>query len=297
MWCQNQNNWRDQVPRGGERSRNAGSYYNPKGSNRGGQTRQRGRGRSTFKQTRATFTRGRGRGRNNEYRNIKYTKQQIRPDIMDSTNNAIDTNLMYVIGRNEYGEFGLKHKQKVEHLTNIATVNINTVVCGHQYNIYSDGYNNFWAAGDNYSGQCGINDSTRNLKTLAPITYFKKNNIKISKVFVGVCTLWISDKDQLYVNGSNLKYQLGINNKCEIVKPTLVNNIPNMKCIVYGASAQTYSIILCSINVHMIIQYYLRIYLTKLMSYDVSNLMELFYGNPNTVYSTGYSQYGGNGQG
>ena len=61
---------------------------------------------------------------------------------------------MYVIGRNENGEFGLNHKDIVKKLTKHKNYKIKNIICGNNYNIYIDINDNFWAAGKNEWGSC-----------------------------------------------------------------------------------------------------------------------------------------------
>ena len=57
---------------------------------------------------------------------------------------------------------------------------------GNEYSIYADdNYDNLWSAGYNGEGSCGVGKKTRaSLTKLTPITYFKKNGIKIERVYV-----------------------------------------------------------------------------------------------------------------
>lgn len=209
---------------------------------------------------------------------------------------------MYVVGLNEKNEFGLDNNDNVvsqltHHNGSYLTMIIKNIFCGFNYNIYGDGNNNYWSAGYNYYGSCGVGKKDKIITKLTAITIFKKNKIKIKKICVsvaGYCTLWISDKNQLYVNGANDCNQLGIGNKHDQYQPILV---PNLGQVIDAASAYNYSLVLCSINTNMIIIYWSRINLIKIMPNDVVNSIKIFYGNTNKVYSTSYSKYGGNGHG
>ena len=75
--------------------------------------------------------------------------------------------------------------------------------------------------------------------------------------------------------------------------PTLIDELYDVIDVV---SASTYSIALCSLNIDMIILFWLRTNgkINHILT-DINKLIKLFYGNTNKVYSTLLSEHGGNG--
>ena len=211
---------------------------------------------------------------------------------------------MYVIGQNESGELGLGNTEAVFKLIEHSKHGIKNIICGYQYKIYIDYNNNYWSAGYNSYGTCSINKKDDTITKLEPITYFNKNKIKIKKIcasIAGFCTFWITNDNKLYGNGSNKNNQLGIDNKYKyIFEPILIPFFTNL-IIIDAVSADDYSLVLCSIkiNINMIIKYWSKLNINNIIIIpnDIINLIKIFYGNTNYVYSTPYSIYGGDGHG
>ena len=113
----------------------------------------------------------------------------------------------------------------------------------------------------------------------------------------GLATFWITYENRLYGNGFNNKGQLGIDKKyCHYI-PIL---IPNLYNVIDVVSAKCYSLALCSnktMNTYIIIIYLLRINnINKIIPNDIINLIKKFCLTIQ-VYSTSFSEYGGNGHG
>ena len=166
------------------------------------------------------------------------------------------TTSVQVIGYSEYKEFGNKLCDNVSELQdceiNKISTQIDQVISGNEFSIYltNDNDQNIWTAGKNTHGQCATNNFSCIKDTgFHKLQFFQNNNIKIRKI----CTnphsnsiFWITEANQVYANGANDKYQLGvspntdIDNKC---KPVLITRLKNVIDI---QPAATYSIALCS---------------------------------------------------
>ena len=208
---------------------------------------------------------------------------------------------MYVIGTN-HGEFGLNHCNEVHQLTKHNTkYEIKNIIRGYCNNIFIDSNDNFWACGHNEYGSCGIG-TRESIQKLTQINYFKKNKIKIKNVYASISgfgTFWISDKNRLYANGKNNSGELGIkiNNKYNNqYEPKLVKDLYN---VIDAVSSSQYSLAICSISnkkIIIIIKYWLRINIIKIIPNDIINLIKTF-SITHQVYSTLFGINCGNGHG
>eukprot|EP01083_Nonionella_stella_P167094 560742_1 len=90
------------------------------------------------------------------------------------------------IGKNECGVFGIGNNdaQKWMKCGWSETIEIRNIYASMDYTVVEDMNGNYYSAGYNRHGACTVNDKSRKVLTMTPITYFKQNNIKISQVFV-----------------------------------------------------------------------------------------------------------------
>eukprot|EP01083_Nonionella_stella_P139073 423454_1 len=145
--------------------------------------------------------------------------------------------LVHIVGRNTFGEFGIGHKRCVRKSIPLNAVsNIRDIKCGYGYNIYIDTSNNYFVAGNNQHGECGVHKVTKKKKVTKKrkpaskkkgrknqngkcivnpqhFQYFSNQQIEIKQVFAtlgGCVTFWITKSNKIYANGWNNKYQIGI---------------------------------------------------------------------------------------
>ena len=116
---------------------------------------------------------------------------------------------LYFIGYARNGEFGLGHKHSSNEFILCPNKSITKVYPGNEFIFYTDdNFDNIWCAGNNRYGQCGIsNDKEEYITKCIPITYFKKNNIKIQNIFTnptGNCAFGKSDSGVIYGCGGDM---------------------------------------------------------------------------------------------
>eukprot|EP01084_Bolivina_argentea_P195326 335113_1 len=161
------------------------------------------------------------------------------------------TSNLYVIGRNDNGQLGLNHTKDIKSLIqHTVDINIDEVHTGNQHTIFitsdHDADHQYYASGNNEHGQCPINDCSEIINYFAPVEYFSTLNIKINKIFCSTnsnSVFWCGVKDDIYANGKNDKYQLGMeeeeledsdNEETNKSKPDRVIALRNIKDIKSG---------------------------------------------------------------
>ena len=202
----------------------------------------------------------------------------------------ISSPVVYFIGYNSSGEFGLNHAQDWPKLTRSPHKNISKVFSSQNYTIYSNhNFKQIFAAGSNSLGECGIGIPDEQIITLTPITYFNANNINITKICTNVsgnCTYFISDKCDLYGCGSNEKGSFfGIYNDGDDdnqYEPKLINGLTN---VIDAYGSYNCSIVLCSTDnakISIILKNWSRLYA---IPHDIITVL-LSYTKINAVFST-----------
>ena len=73
---------------------------------------------------------------------------------------------MYVIGDNDNGELGMNNEYCIKQLTKHKKHGIKNIICGYNFNIFIDDNNNYWSAGNNKYGSCGIGKKDKIIKKL-----------------------------------------------------------------------------------------------------------------------------------
>eukprot|EP01084_Bolivina_argentea_P016205 30344_1 len=223
---------------------------------------------------------------------------------------------IYVIGRNTSGELGLNHTNEVRELSVIHNNKhkISHIHCGSHYSIYCNYKSHqFYAAGGNHHGTCGfenkLNDididamtqryERKQIKQLTPIKYFANNNIYIKQIFTHVesqITWWLTNNNQLYGNGYNLRGKLlGLEQyKEEQYEPILIDYIHNPIQVISvsdtGYSSGGFSLALCNTDA-IVVDIWLHINgYRSIIPKDVVNVMKMFYSTGNNrIYSTLYN--------
>ena len=200
---------------------------------------------------------------------------------------------LYFIGYNYSGEYGLGHNYQLTEFTLCPNKSITKVYQGRRFIFYTDdNFDNIWSAGCNLNGECGLNNDQQLITKYTPVTYFKKNNIKIQNIFTnpaGYCAFFQSDLGDIYGCGANDCHQLGA-----IKETNEPIHIPILKYVIDIKSAGAYSTALCTTNnqeILLIIRSWSREYD---IPEDVTNILFLFI-NINKVYSTLTSRYSGGG--
>ena len=203
--------------------------------------------------------------------------------------------LLYAIGLNEYGEFGVNHNRSLTQLTCFSVQqyqnqHIYHIYNGYGYTIYCDkNHQQIWSSGFNKYGQFG-NSLFTSSKQRKPITFFIQNNIKINKICCNItndCTFWITDKNKLYGNGCNYHNNLGDDTSINKSTPFLIENISNVQNV---KSSAKYSIAICKTypNIDQIIANSSRATLSSKackINQKIKDLIDSFY-RKNIIFST-----------
>eukprot|EP01084_Bolivina_argentea_P026076 48446_1 len=74
---------------------------------------------------------------------------------------AYKPGIIWVIGKNDYGEFGLGNRETKTKLTRCnwsVDKNIIDIASGNRYAIYRSEYGQYYSCGKNDEGQCGLNE-------------------------------------------------------------------------------------------------------------------------------------------
>ena len=205
-------------------------------------------------------------------------------------------NSVYFVGFNP-GSFGLGHSNNLKKLTKCPNKSIQRVYSGNGHCIYADDdLTNLWGSGYNEEAQLCIHPKTNCITSYEPITYFRDNNIKISKIctnVVSVQTWFIDHEGQLYVCGNPSMGKLGIASS-EIDSPHIITDFAGKVVVDVKASFHC-CIALCESNnkqISLIITYFGRIYN---VNDDIMNLLFSF-SKTRTVYSTTNKQGSGHPQ-
>ena len=167
--------------------------------------------------------------------------------------------IIFCVGSNCDGDLGLGHNDKQHQLTESdLDPSITKVYAFPSVAIFSnDDHSKLWASGANWYGQLGIGKKISDINTPKPITYFKKNQIKIAKICQyndGNCIYYITNKGQLYYTGQN---HTKTTNHYEPIPVTELENV------IDAQSSGTYSVALCQSNakeISLIISFWCRIY-------------------------------------
>eukprot|EP01083_Nonionella_stella_P064364 167652_1 len=91
------------------------------------------------------------------------------------------------IGLNRFGQFGIGNDDEQKQLMKCGwseKIQIRNIDASNNYTVIEDMNGNYYSAGYNGHGACTVNDESRKILTMTPITYFKQHNIKILQVFV-----------------------------------------------------------------------------------------------------------------
>eukprot|EP01084_Bolivina_argentea_P023685 44227_1 len=214
-----------------------------------------------------------------------------------------DLDVIFAVGSNSNGEFGLNHNTILEQLTQIPHKLIDKIYCGSNYCIYAHNQQ-FWCAGSNTEGACGLHMPDTDIIHLTELKYFNIHNINITKVCINVSgstTFWIDRNRRVYGHGNNTTANLATkfnqnSNNANIFSPHLIPALDNVIDIV---SAGKYSIALCAMNndiCNIIIQYWSNMILSYTIPNDIIKLIEMFV-EETKVYATSFSEYGGTGLG
>eukprot|EP01084_Bolivina_argentea_P028738 53369_1 len=111
---------------------------------------------------------------------------------------------IYFCGNNGSGEFGDGDNAKVNSLRQCEwseNVNIDKILSGYRFTIYVSSDNVYYTAGSNKYGSCLCDKNIVAINKIKKIDfeYFKKNNIKIDKIFVKCNT----DCNQVFILDKN----------------------------------------------------------------------------------------------
>ena len=219
---------------------------------------------------------------------------------------------IFFIGRRLDATFsmGRNSRKSAKELVIDSNSNICNIFASKDNAFYSDDeFNEIWAAGANYYGQCGIPMKStgfsaryKPLSEYTPITHFKSSDIKIKQICVSPCdscSFFISQTGKLYACGKNDVGQLGWNHEETIMtqsdglperkndiyvdEPRLIDNLEN---VIWAQSAFYFSIALCQSNDHqttsMIMKSWSRVYCIPIEIVDVI----VVFSKSNKVFST-----------
>eukprot|EP01083_Nonionella_stella_P074751 202890_1 len=116
---------------------------------------------------------------------------------------------LYYIGSSKDGEFGVGNDENQPELTKCnwsANIQIKNIYASWKFTIIEDFDGNYYSAGWNGAGACTLNDKSRQISNMTPITYFKEHNIKIARVFVsnnGRAPFWQTEDGSIYTSHNN----------------------------------------------------------------------------------------------
>eukprot|EP01083_Nonionella_stella_P286671 975644_1 len=82
----------------------------------------------------------------------------------------------WCIGQNESGQFGIGNKNAQKQLMKCGwseKIQIRNIYAANQYTLVEDIHGNYYSAGWNGSGACTVNDKSKYILNMTPITYFK----------------------------------------------------------------------------------------------------------------------------
>eukprot|EP01083_Nonionella_stella_P187399 688457_1 len=165
------------------------------------------------------------------------------------------------------------------------------ICSGNGYTIYCNyETQEFYAEGDNTYGVCAIPKRTRykggkhGQYLLRSINYFRIHNIKISKCCTNItskCTFWITQNNQIYANGKNDAYQLGIASTQHQFVPCIIEDLRDVQSTVVDIKSNMIeSVALCRMDIEVIVNGYCRtnhIGIAQQMM-DVKQLIGRFHG-------------------
>eukprot|EP01083_Nonionella_stella_P275502 935650_1 len=136
---------------------------------------------------------------------------------------------VWCIGDNGSGQFGIGNDDVQYQLIKCGwseKIEIRNIYAALHYTVIEDMDGNYYSSGWNGHGACTVNDESRDILKMRPITYFKQNNIKISQVFVslyGDAPFWKAEDGSIYTScNDNSGGRVGV----EVDKNKLVNKIP-----------------------------------------------------------------------
>ena len=143
---------------------------------------------------------------------------------------------IYGIGKNHHCELGLtKEKESTTHLSVVmARLNIDgkaQIHSGNKFSFYCINGHNYFAAGDNEYGQCGLENHYPMTK-LESLDHFDKKKIEIKTVCTNVTstkTFWITKNNMIYGHGQNEQLCLFNDQFYDIAPPQLIANIGSKK--------------------------------------------------------------------
>lgn len=110
---------------------------------------------------------------------------------------------------------------------------------------FGDNFNEYWTAGFNENGQCGVGHF--NFRAELSRVEGTDNILKVRSGCIGNSTLWLKYDGSLYVNGGNIYGQLGLSMEEDVAVPTLCSFGPQhskMECVV-GACTGCWTAVAC----------------------------------------------------
>eukprot|EP01084_Bolivina_argentea_P116157 206437_1 len=215
-----------------------------------------------------------------------------------------------LVGNNTSEEMAINFTNCYKQINDITHIH-----SGLEYTIYCNhNTQKYYSAGRNYNGQCGVDHviiktdkqtrfQSARVDTIpfTEITFFQINNIKIKKVCTNVtsgCTFWITQKNQIYGHGINIKGTLGIGNNKSQFTPFLIHSLRPAFNVVDIKSNLYYSVALCRFDTRMIVLWYSN---NLNIADDIVNTIIKFYGSKaiSRIYVTGnrnniYKQFSSN---
>eukprot|EP01083_Nonionella_stella_P163660 539334_1 len=135
---------------------------------------------------------------------------------------------VWVSGCNNCGVFGIGNDDTQKQLMKCGwseKIEVRNIYVSNHYTVVEDMNGNYYSAGYNGSGACTVNDTSRKILNMTPITYFKQHNIKIVQIFVsneGDAPFWKAEDGSIYTScNSNYDGCVGI----EVDENKLINKI------------------------------------------------------------------------
>eukprot|EP01084_Bolivina_argentea_P032278 59697_1 len=138
---------------------------------------------------------------------------------------AYKPGIIWVIGYNGYGEFGLgdcECRYKLTRCNWSVDKNIIDIASGRGYAIYRSEYGQYYSCGWNEEGQCGLNERKDKILKVERIKYFENNKYIVNDYCLNVNSwnnFWITENGKWFGNGKNENGELGTGDKSNKYEP------------------------------------------------------------------------------
>lgn len=147
-----------------------------------------------------------------------------------------DEGNLWGCGKNDFGQLGMGHKNKVELPTQIPNItNVSQVVCGDDHSVALTNQGDIFACGSNLLGQCGLGEEETRVQSFKPV----KNLSNIHYISAcGYHTLFLNTSGEVFSVGNNGSGELGHGNRDKLKIAKKIKALPEIRIIatkLYGS--------------------------------------------------------------